>query len=192
MTAFAKTFRVGDYVEGDYLTRVVIELKINTHLTSTETPYQTVTHDFVTEVDRLSIMGSARESVNGGRTFRSGSNGQILDDLRKVTRFAKAGEKGTTPSGWSADKRDMLLELWEDWHLNDLQAGCAHQEIVYEVDKYSREVPSLELTKPCPLTGYEYGRSWLVKPLTDEVYREIEALLEVEIHRQNDLIPSKG
>lgn len=30
--------------------------------------------------------------------------------------------------GWDAEKWFDLLEIWHDWHLNDMRAGCEHQK----------------------------------------------------------------
>lgn len=61
-----------------------------------------------------------------------------------------------------------LAKLGDRWHLNDLQAACAHQTVVWEDGRYGRQ-PSLELTEPCPETGYRYGSAWLTEPLPDDV-----------------------
>jgi hypothetical protein len=178
MTAFRKTFRVGDFTQEGLLGRVVIQLKINTRLVDTSTPMETIEHDDCFGINRLSITGEVKERRLNGRWVDAGG-GQCIGALKLVDAFAKPGERGTTPSGWDAGKRDRLVDLWENWHLNDMIAGCAHQEVVYEENDWGRKVPSIELTKPCPITGYKYGSKWLVKPMTPDIYREIEALLEV-------------
>lgn len=75
----------------------------------------------------------------------------------------------------SRDELDKLREVWEEWHLNDMQAACTHQA---PVGKDAGE--RLDKTPPCPETGYKYGHAWLVKPLPAEIetyVRELAARL---------------
>ncbi len=37
-------------------------------------------------------------------------------------------EQITFAEGWNREKWWELLELWRDWHLNDMRAGCEHQK----------------------------------------------------------------
>lgn len=55
----------------------------------------------------LSISGTC---ANGG--------GQIIEAVRDVQAFA---------TGWDSEKRDRLADIWDRYHLNDMQAGCEHQ-----------------------------------------------------------------
>lgn len=73
-------------------------------------------------------------------------------------------------------RAQRILELADRWHLNTMKAGCAHQTVVWENSEYGRR-PSLELTKPCPETGYRYGSAWLVEVPPAEVIEELRALV---------------
>lgn len=75
--------------------------------------------------------------------------------------------------GISPEQYAHLRELADRWHLNTMRAGCAHQTPVYAPDQYSRNAPSLDLTPPCPITGYKYGHAWLVEVLPAEVLTEL-------------------
>ena len=77
--------------------------------------------------------------------------------------------------GWDAAKVARLVEL-AAWHLNGMTAGCDHQTPVMETDRWGREVPSLDLTPACPVTGYRYGSAWLVRVLPDGFLDEIRGL----------------
>lgn len=92
--------------------------------------------------------------------------GQSVDTFRAITKPA---------AGWSAEDVRDLADLWDAWHLNGMQAGCVHVEPVIEADRYGRMVPSLDLTPPCPETGYRYGHAWLVKTLPVEIVEKINA-----------------
>lgn len=70
--------------------------------------------------------------------------------------------------GWNVGRFSKLRTIANNWHLNGLRAGCAHQEIVWEEGKYGRQM-SLTETLPCPETDYRFGSAWLVEPLPQDV-----------------------
>lgn len=58
-----------------------------------------------------------------------------------------------------------LLNLWHDWHLNDMNAGCQHQrEAGWDLKRCGEK---------CPKCGYEWGSKWLVRPLPKAVEDQI-------------------
>lgn len=61
------------------------------------------------------------------------------------------------------------------WHLNGMKGACDHQTVVWESSPYGRR-PSLSDTLPCPVTGYRYGHSWLVRELPAEIIADAVAL----------------
>ncbi|MBK9272780.1 MAG: hypothetical protein IPM48_14440 [Saprospiraceae bacterium] len=77
--------------------------------------------------------------------------------------------------GWDAIKWLDFLDVWENWHLNDLTAGCEHQ-IALGWDSYD-EHPS----EPCPTCGYKYGTAWKTRRIPDRVINFLEALPESKI-----------
>jgi hypothetical protein len=121
-----------------------------------------------------------------GRDIVSG--GATVEPLRELVTFAR---------GFDADKARALAYLGERWHLNGTRAGCAHQAVVYEEDRYGRQAPSLDKTpvcrvdgamelhpgrpeadgKPATLGGYRYGSAWLVEPLPDGFLDTLKGLL---------------
>ena len=73
---------------------------------------------FVTyEKERLSISGVVGPEYNGNC---SGACGQINMSL-------KAEEVNTKDTGWDHAKIKQLLDIWDEWHLNDMHPECAHQ-----------------------------------------------------------------
>lgn len=122
---------------------------------------QTIDHQEVPRVDlnRIAFQGQTDYRTPRGRKWHWDGGRQNLGDLALVADFAP---------GWDAEKRDRLLTLWKEWHLDDMQPGCAHQtEIEGTVEERLAKI------EPCPLTGYRYGRAWLVKLPTTEVIEEI-------------------
>lgn len=167
------THRIGTTAEGGY---IVVEIK----LTTQSFDRHTIDHEPITNVQRLSITGEHYHP--GDRRGDPSSGGQIVDDLALITVPAP---------GWSLDEIAELANIWQDWHLNDMQAGCAHQTvIVYESTPYGRRVDLNGTTaaNTCPV-GYRYGSSWLVKPLTDEVLATIARL---DRDRTEDLFRARG
>lgn len=56
------------------------------------------------------------------------------------------------------------------WHLNDMRAGCEHQEALgWNADK--------NLSQPCPECGYKYGTEWKGRGLPTSVIEWFDGLL---------------
>lgn len=125
-------------------------------------PYETITHEpLPDDALELSIVGTVYPK--GWRPGWSESGGgQCIDTARTVLPSKQ----------WSAEDLSRLVAIWEAWHLNGLQAGCAHQSVVMESGPYGPR-PSLELTQPCPVTGYRYGHAWLFKALPADVLDDV-------------------
>lgn len=81
---------------------------------------------------KLSITGVIGPKSNGDA---DGGCGQISMEFehRNPAHNDKRYSHLITPKeitfapGWTADKWLDLLDIWETWHLNDMQAGCEHQ-----------------------------------------------------------------
>ena len=113
----------------------------------------------------LSISGEVVAHRAGGDVITAG---QCRDMIGEIVYPA---------AGWGFASLDELAQVWERWHLNDMRAGCAHQSVVWETDVYGLSRPSLDLTLPCPASGYRYGSSWLYEPLPDDVLHLVQRVL---------------
>lgn len=90
-----------------------------------------------------------------------GGGGQIFDHVKPRTEAQKE-----------------LIKLWNENHLNDMNAGCQHQralmpdikkekgEKFFYADNY-KKVVELEEFKECSECGYKYGSAWVYEPLPD-------------------------
>ena len=89
-------------------------------------------------------------------------------------------------------KLDTLFEIWEAFHLNDLQAGCEHQRLFgwnkrhlsdgrYAGHVYQRENSDGILCKPCPICGYKYGTKWLSMDVPSWAIDYLESLPDTDI-----------
>lgn len=156
----AKGF-LGRTEDGD---RVWIEIEIR----ETNRPAQTTDHQAVNNYRELAISGAI-----------AGKGRRNADQWGQV-RAEAAGAMANPAKGITEDDVAELVSVWKRWHLNGMQARCAHQTVVWEDSRYGRR-PSLELTQPCPESGYRYGSAWLVTPLPADVeqwVREFGAKLD--------------
>lgn len=106
---------------------------------------------------RLSIVGNSSEM-----------SGQIWQYLQSLN-----SEDYQLQEGWTEEMYRKLLDIWEQWHLNDMRAGCCHQRALgWNKDEH--------LGKPCPACGYRYGSSWLFEPVPNEVIEWLFSLPCIE------------
>jgi hypothetical protein len=140
---------VGAMADG---TRVFVNASVKTE----ERECQTVDHGTVRNGQRLSLTGETVYSA-----------GQIIDDVRAVVKPAK---------GLTAADLLELVSIWEEYHLNDMKALCAHQTAAYE---YSRGYKSLDLDAigACPVSGYRPGSAWLYKTVPDLILARVREIL---------------
>lgn len=124
---------------------------------------------------KLSLCGVIGPTSHGNAL---GSCGQCVDEIRG----------GTPVNGWDKEMVEMLCNIWEDWHLNNLRPYCQHQkelgyrklasaEVVVNgkrekrgwlrYDKYALGL----LGKPCPVCGYRYGSAWLKEDVPEEILK---------------------
>ena len=132
---------------------------------------------------RLSITG-----VEG--PYRSGNCvggcGQIQDSLRNSNmEFVQ---------GWDKNKFVSFLNIWDEWHLNDMVAGSPKQEefIKTHIDPKNRDyntcvkklsVAGLNPDKSFLKDGkpYAYGSSWLKKDVPEKVLEFLKSLPDSDI-----------
>lgn len=89
--------------------------------------------------------------------------GQCLDDpeVLDVVKNGKLCEK---------DKAIYLevFRLWKNYHLNEMNAGCEHQE---------KDTPIGEV---CPICGYRYGSAWLYRKIPEKDLETIKHLFIID------------
>ena len=110
---------------------------------------------------RLSITGVIAPLKNGDAR---GSCGQIYGEIENHL------DDTSYSDGWDKIKAFTFIEYWKTWHLNDMNAGCEHQEALGW--KSYDEHPS----EPCPTCGYKYGTSWLRREVPTDVLKWLEQL----------------
>lgn len=146
------------HVPGDgygYARRLKVTLDLRIERLERRETYETTTHEHVARPLAMSVTTSVwrphgKDIVAGGAT---------REPLREVAAH------GEPARFWDVDHQlARMASMGDRWHLNDMQPGCLHQEVVYEDSDYGTR-PSLTETLPCPITGYRYGSSWLIDPV---------------------------
>jgi len=89
--------------------------------------------------------------------------GQVVDTFALVRQDRAHAATGALAGELSRSDRLFLLRMWREYHLNDMQAACAHQEGV----RHDQIDWQAERTFGCP-QGYRYGSRWLYRPIPAE------------------------
>ncbi len=125
----------------------------------------------------LSITGVEGPKRNGDAV---GSCGQIVMSLQAPN---------VTPApGWKLDTIARFLDIWREWHLNDIQAGTPAQTAAlkdmpaakHPVSHYSAACAFLKERGLNPDNGYQYGSAWLKVAVPDDVVAWLRALPDTD------------
>jgi hypothetical protein len=142
-------------------------LEIALRRTDTPAPYQNVNHGAQRHIVELTISGE--EYLPGDRRDDPSGGGQItgtflafIDDPEAKLEYPRA------------ELREVY-EIWKRWHLNGMNAACAHMP----ADAHEKWLAGEQVE--CPKTGYKYGSAWLSEPLPDYVYDTLRAVFQMEI-----------
>ena len=109
------------------------------------------------------------------------AGGQINNELRRWLN------KDKLILSISKDKLSRILDIWDRWHLNNLNTGCEHQKkLMNEIRKEKGEdffyasnydsILKIPAFNKCPECGYKYGSAWMFEPLPNEVIEFVEGL----------------
>lgn len=72
----------------------------------------------------------------------------------------------------------LFLEVfvfWKKYHLNDLHAGCMHQDVLW-----TKEEKAKMIGKPCPVCGYKYGTSWVYQEIPESDLLRIKEIINMK------------
>lgn len=151
-----KTFKIGIDPNG-YTVYVTLELRDENR------ERMTVDHKAISGYRVLSITGHAQYRPHQDSVYC----GQIQDTIRQtLANFRRL----YIPK----EKILQILDIWDKWHLNDMQAGCTHMErpkkgLEWDTKEWER------LSSQCP-KGYEYGTAWLVRELPQDIVDTVNKL----------------
>lgn len=160
--------RIRDLDTGRVTSRVYLDVELR----EVDGTWRTTNHEPIYGYTELNICGTEYYANGGpscdGRIHSIGQNIAALDEINDLA----GAELSLFQLRW-------LRQVWQRSHLNGMNAGCAHQTVEYETDRYGRRVPSLTDTDPCPVTGYQYGTAWLVKELPAALITELVETLKL-------------
>lgn len=139
----------------------------------------------------------------------AGSCGQIIMDFKEYDNRGFMSLDDITPAtGWDRAMIKTLLDIWDKWHLNDMQSACEHQRALgwtyedhrgmyvekhkkhprYLIDEYDNgEDHDLYIIFDefkghlCPVCGYSIGSAWLFEPVPDDVITQLSNMPDTTI-----------
>jgi hypothetical protein len=118
----------------------------------------------------LSISGVVAPLKSGNAI---GGCGQIIMEFKEYDKRGSSTLRDIkTNDDWDYPLLKQFFDIWDKWHLNDLQAGCSHQQETGQ--KY-------EIGDICPICKYKYGHGWHTKKLPEEVIKAIKNFPETKI-----------
>jgi len=120
-------------------------------------------------------------SITGSLFYSNGSKknpdfitfGQINTALREIQKDVQ----------WIFPTRlNKVLEIWDEYHLNDLQAGTKRQTELLKILeaeklKYDEKLKILKKNGLEVDQGYKYGSEWLAKRIPEKILEELEEIL---------------
>jgi hypothetical protein len=128
-------------------------------------PHETIEHETVTGGWRLGISALVYVATKSGARDRRYADcigaGQCRDDVASIRKPA---------APFTADDVARLVAIWDEWHLNDMRAACAHMSLPRDTSYDAQRgitCPRVSLVKD--RHAYRYGAAWLYAPLPDDV-----------------------
>lgn len=140
-----------------------VDIKVEIRNKPGATDWDTI--EKVNNVPELSMSGS----IWDGRHYDNVSGGQNLDEIL----YFFPGNK----------KLKRLVDIWEEYHLNDMRAGTKRQtEAIKQAGSRHLnydEAVQLLMSKGLYIdNGYKYGSAWLYQPIPKEIIAEVKQLVE--------------
>ena len=130
----------------------------------------------------LVISVNLRQTENGPALSIIGMMGESAGQIYKEVRRAKCFN---FRSGWTQEKPDKLLDVWENYHLNDCQAGTPEQmeilrpwfeTVKYPENTYDGQLRQLDKYGMRTHNGHVYGSKWLYMPIPADVLEFLHSL----------------
>jgi hypothetical protein len=142
---------------------------------------------------KLSITGVVGPRSNGNA---AGGCGQIIMEFKEYDHRGYSSILDITPAPlWTHAMIKKFFDIWDKWHLNDMQAGCKHQrDLGWNTELIDPDKPPYQdnmkmwlsvekggyLSAPCPVCGYKYGTAWLKEDVPHNVINWLFALPDTD------------
>lgn len=128
---------------------------------------------------RLSITGVIGPKKNYGS---HGGAGQVIMSFLEYDRRGHLTLSNITPSqGWDYATIKRFFDVWDRWHLNDMQAGSPRQMDYLRLHPQTSYDAAVAILKGVNLycdEGYTYGSAWLTEAVPADVIAFLEGLPE--------------
>jgi len=90
-------------------------------------------------------------------------------------RYEHPDRMGRFAKGWSEGLWFVFLEVWHEWHLNDMKSGCWHQNLLGWDYEHHHDEDEFE-GDACPVCGYKIGSAWNTVPVPEHVLEFLKNL----------------
>lgn len=128
--------------------------------------------NFETGVKETMFVFSASAAIWNSKNTDIVAGGQMLDELPELYK------------GNSLVKQ--IVEIWKEYHLNDLQAGTKIQtsfvkqyfkdnNLKYDYKDACEYLTEIGMIEDC---GFKYGHQWLCKPIPSDIVETIKNIIE--------------
>lgn len=117
------------------------------------------------------VDGFASLSISGMVVRKGGTPKRDRDVVCAGQTRGSLADVVTPADGFTLAELARIGEIWDEWHLNDMESHCAHQDKSVKWD----------VVRECSLTGYRAGTAWLLRELPDDIVTEIHDLLGVSV-----------
>jgi hypothetical protein len=126
----------------------------------------------------LSIRGVVGPMKNGDS--RGGCE-QVIMEFKEYDKRGYYSLADITPAiHWTPEAIKFFFDVWDEWHLNDLQAACEHQRELGWTYEEHHDKKTFQ-GEPCPICGYKIGSAWLKKEVPGDVVSYLNNLPDTDI-----------
>lgn len=110
-------------------------------------------------------------------------NGNCRGGCGQIVMSINVSEVKPAP-GWDAAMLRRFVEVWNDWHMNDMRAGTPRQTAYLAGKFYVDFSDAVELLKQAGIyedDGYRYGTAWLREDVPDDVLDWLKGLPDTDV-----------
>jgi hypothetical protein len=142
---------------------------------------QTVDHRRIRAVEQVAVSFSLIRRGRGFDPLTMGpgmaSDNAWISGGQTPTADRRIHQASSSPI--SREHRRLIQQTWEHSHLNGMNAGCVHMDdMVVPAVHDMKDDSSFKLAHwYCPVTGYRWGREWLVRELPADQLAELKTIL---------------
>jgi hypothetical protein len=184
---YSQTHR-GDFYLGDtqhapgHWAHVFADVRIShtqPRIDQPEVTAETVDHRHITDYNTVSVtfeVIARRRGFNPVTMSPSMAPDSAWLEVGQVPADARRIHDGSM-SPVSVEHRQLIESAWEQHHLNNLVAGCDHMAELTVPDGVADPTGYKLQNWVCPVTGYRYGSTWLVREIPADQIEQLKSIL---------------